>query len=171
MISNPLRHTLRVFLLLAGWAGATDGLALPPADVPTDESGASPQHSHLGYDQLSARVPRALAPIASVAVARINIELHRARQLAGQRLCPGQWSPQGPLLLEVGPFMPSSEGADEQHSSWVYQSFRHPQAIRCGDISRLLFFQELSRHLPEWITVRPGGQATSFRRGIPMASN
>ena len=165
------RYALRILLLLAGCNSYAAAFALSPPDTMTEGFETGAPQNHLRYDQLSARVPRALAPIASVAVARVNIAVHQAKQLTEQRLCAGRWTPQGAIRFEVGPRVSPPRGADPGNWPWAYESFREPEQLSCGEISRARYFQELSRYLPEWIVIRPGGQAAAFRQGNPVASN
>lgn len=170
MLSIRVRHLL-CLLLFAVSGSHSSAFALSPPEALPDRSAPSSAQTHLTYDQVSARVPRALAPIASVVVARVNIAMHHARQRAEQTLCAGRWTPQGSILFEVGPLVTESTDADDGNDAWTYQAYRHPEVLSCGDISRTHFFQELSRYLPDWIMIRPGGQPTAFRQGMPVASN
>ena len=123
------------------------------------ESGAgalSDSGSRWSYDEVTANVPRQQAEIPSVALAKINIALYRAKQLTEERLCTGKWTSRGTLLYRQG-----SEAAD----TWFFQFIRSPEALVCPDVTRAEYFMEMSRHLPAWISVRPAGQATTFRLG------
>jgi hypothetical protein len=119
------------------------------------------------YDQVSARIPRDEAPIASVAMARLIIALHSARKLAAQSLCNGNWPPAGQTLQRIGPFLPPTEVSED--SVWIYQSLQRAHPLACGQVSRARFFQEMSRHLPAWISIRPAGQTTVFNQGAVQA--
>lgn len=169
MMSIRVRHSLHLLVLLAVSAVHSTVFALSSAERRPHPPAVSSRHSHLTYDEVSARVPREIAPIASVAVAQVNIAMHRARQLAELRLCAGHWTPQGAILFEVGPLFTPSAAAGDDDGAWHYQAFRQPEALFCGDITRARFFEELSRHLPHWIMIRPAGQTTAFRQGIAVA--
>ena len=117
------------------------------------------------YDEVLAEVPREKAQIASVALAEIHIALRRARQQAEKALCGGQWGPSGRISRERGPVFRESSRHNPGQRSWLYRALRHPHAISCDGISRSAFFREVSLHLPEWIEIRPAGQATAFRQG------
>jgi hypothetical protein len=121
----------------------------------------------LYYDQVSARIPRDDAPIASVAMARLIIALHSARKFAAQSLCNGNIPTTGETLQRIGPFLPPTQTPGDR--VWIYQSLQRPHPLTCGQVSRARFFQEMSRHLPAWISVRPAGQATVFNQGVIQA--
>ncbi len=125
------------------------------------------------YDEVTANVPRKQAAIAAVALAKINIALYRARQLAEQRLCAGKWTPRGTVQQQQGPVVMNRELHDREtaKSVWFFQSLRDPQTLTCPDVTRAEYFMEMSRHLPAWISVRPAGQVTQFRLGQVFAGN
>ncbi len=114
-------------------------------------------------DQLIAHIPSERAAIASVALARLNIALHTAKIRAERSLCQGDWSPSGETLQQAGPTVIASGGSDKV---WAYQSLRRAQPLNCGQVSRTRFFQEMSRYLPPWVSIRPAGQTTAFNQGI-----
>jgi len=124
---------------------------------------------HGAHDEMIAYVPRQLAETPPVALAKINIAVYRAKQLTEQQLCAGKWTPRGTLLYQQGPEAagprPYSNNDSGNRNSWYFQTFRHPQELVCPDITRAEYFLEMSRHLPEWISVRPAGQTTTFRLG------
>lgn len=127
------------------------------------ENGAS--HSSLQFDQVIARVPAKQAPLAAVALAQIEIALYEARNSAAATLCPGNWTPRGPIHETQGPYPADPLHADRKSSYWIYQSLREPVAVQCGQVSRSELFLEISRHLPDWILIRPAGQTVAYRRG------
>ena len=119
------------------------------------------------HDEVIARVPRQLAETPSVALARLNIAVYRAKHLTEQRLCEGKWTSSGTLLYqytstETGPRSPESAN---DRDTWLVQTFRNPVQLACPDVTRAEYFLEMSRHLPDWISVRPAGQTTAFRLG------
>jgi hypothetical protein len=144
-------------LLLAGTAVGR-AYALPQ----TDEAGGQAQD----YDQVVVQMPVEQAPIASVAMARLMIVLHKARKQAALTLCNGNWTPGGEPIQQIGPL--ALTPAPEEHI-WLYESLRRPRPLACRDVSRARFFIEMSRHLPAWISVRPAGQAAAFRRGVAVS--
>jgi len=155
----PFNSTrLPTLLLLACLAVCSRAHALPEAAASTES---------LYYDQVSARIPRDQAPIASVAMARLIIALHSARKLAVQSLCNGNWSPAGETLQRIGPYLPPTQTSED--SVWIYQSLQRAQPLTCGEVSRARFFREMSRHLPAWISIRPAGQTTVFNQGAVQA--
>ncbi|HHH42682.1 MAG TPA: hypothetical protein ENK49_00945 [Gammaproteobacteria bacterium] len=121
--------------------------------------------SQPGYDQVTAQIPLDLAPLGSVALARLNIALHNARQAAAARLCGGQWSPQGAVLFRQGPVVAQNPRQAVGTLSWHYTELRQAGTLSCAPHSRAAFFLEMSRHLPAWVQVRPAGQLTVFRQG------
>jgi len=119
------------------------------------------------HDEVIAHVPRELAETPSVALAKLNIAVYRAKHLTEQRLCAGKWTPSGTLLYQ---YTPGETGFRSQESkndrdTWLVQTFRNPVQLACPDITRAEYFLEMSRHLPDWISVRPAGQTTAFRLG------
>ncbi len=123
--------------------------------------------SRWSHDEVIAYVPRQLAETSPVALAKINIAVYRAKQLTEQQLCAGKWTPRGTLLYQQGPeaTAPRSHSSNSNRGSWYFQTFRNPETLVCPDITRAEYFLEMSRHLPEWISVRPAGQTTTFRLG------
>jgi len=121
--------------------------------------------SNLDYDQIVARIPPDQAPISSVALANLNIVLYNARQQAAVTLCGGQWTPLGSLVFQQGPVASHSPPQASAIPSWHYTALRYPRMLPCSTSSRAVFFMEMSRHLPAWVTIRPAGQLTAFRQG------
>ncbi|MGD2075725.1 MAG: hypothetical protein PVI91_04135 [Gammaproteobacteria bacterium] len=117
------------------------------------------------YDEVIARLPRKQAPIAAVALAKINIALYGAKQHAQAQLCAGRWTPNGSPRHQQGPRLQprTTEGGASEY--WLFHSFRLPEQISCEQVSRASFFLEMSRHLPGWIVIRPAGQQTAYRQG------
>lgn len=158
-----------LLVLPAGSAVCAD--TAPPAtaatatalEQPVADSNRWP--SQQDYDEVIAMVPREQAPLASVVLAEVNIALHDARRRTQQALCAGQWTPNGTLLLQYGPQLEVPEPATPQARSWIYQAIRQPNNIACDQVTRAGFFLEMSRHLPDWITIRPAGQPIAYRQG------
>jgi len=114
------------------------------------------------YDRVMAEMPAHQADIGSVALAKLNIALRSARLNAQQTLCQGHWSPGGKTMQVSGP-EPATNAAGQP--VWHYQSLRQPHPLACTGVSRAQFFLEMSRHLPEWVTIHPAGYTTAFRLG------
>jgi hypothetical protein len=114
------------------------------------------------YDRVVAEMPAEQAVIGSVALAKLNIILRSARRHAQQKLCQGHWSPGGKTIQVNGP-EPSSGTTGQP--VWHYQSLRQAHPLACTGVSRTRFFLEMSRHLPEWVTIRPAGSTVTFRLG------
>jgi len=132
-----------------------------------------PPDNRWSYDEVTAHVPRKQAAIASVALAKINIALYRAKQRAEQRLCAGKWTPRGTVQQQQGPVVMNPEPHDRgtAKSVWFFQSLRNPETLTCPDVTRAEYFMEMSRHLPAWVSVRPAGQVTQFRLGQVSVGN
>jgi hypothetical protein len=161
MAANYLIKSYRTLalLLLAGLA-VNRAHALPQ----TGEAGRQTQD----YDQVIVQMPAEQAPLASVAMARLMIALHTARKQAALSLCNGHWTPGGEPMQQIGPL---SLAPDPEANIWLYESLRRPRPLACKDVSRARFFMEMSRHLPAWISIRPAGQATAFRRGVAVSTH
>lgn len=114
------------------------------------------------YDRVMAEMPAHQAAIGSVALAKLNIALRSARLHAQQTLCQGHWSPGGRTMQVSGP-KPATNAAGQL--VWHYQSLRQPHPLACTGVSRAQFFLEMSRHLPEWVKIRPAGYTVVFRLG------
>jgi len=114
------------------------------------------------YDRIIAEMPAEQAVIGSVALAKLNIALRSAKLHAQQKLCQGHWSPGGKTIQVSGP-EPASGSTGQP--VWHYQSLRQPHPLACTGVSRTQFFLEMSRHLPEWVTIRPAGYTVTFRLG------
>ncbi len=160
--------SLALFLAGSSWHFSACSQSAPD-NGPTSVTGPVPAlpQDPWTYDQVTAQIPRAEAPIASVALAKINLSLHEARRNVEQRLCTGRWTLQGTVLHEQGPALDQARGAqDPATASWHYTSFRIPHNLSCNTtISRARFFLEMSRYLPEWIQIRPAGLNIAFQQG------
>jgi len=117
------------------------------------------------YDEVIAVIPREQAALASVVLAEVSIALHGARQRTQHVLCAGQWTPNGPLVLQYGPQLEAQSSAASHPRSWIYRAFREPSTLSCNQVTRARFFVEMSRQLPDWITIRPAGQPIAYRQG------
>lgn len=115
------------------------------------------------YDQVMARIPGDTAGIAPVALAQLNIALHRAKKQAATALCKGSWLPDGEIVQQLGP-LPVI--LTNYKTVWIYQVARRPVPLACEQASRAQFFQEMSRHLPAWVSIRPAGGLTTYRLGV-----
>lgn len=118
----------------------------------------------LKHDLVSAHIPYPQAATAAVALAKLNIILYEAKSIAENKLCDGGWMPRGKALKHIGPrpvLTPATGG-----KSWHYRSLREANNLACPQVTRAEFFVEMSRHLPEWVVVRPAGQLTAFRQGL-----
>lgn len=133
---------------------------------------ASSSDDNWSYDEVTAYVPREQAEIPSVALAKINTALYRAKQLTEERLCTGKWTPRGALQYQQGPESTriASTGKKRGGIAWFFRSFRHPETLVCADVTRAEYFMEMSRYLPAWISVRPARQPTTFRLGQAFTS-
>jgi hypothetical protein len=114
------------------------------------------------YDRVTAEIPADQAAIRSVALAKLNIARRSARLHAQQTLCQDHWSPGGKTIQASGP-EPTTNATGQP--VWHYQSLRQPHPLACTGVSRTRFFLEMSRHLPEWVTIRPAGYTVVFRPG------
>lgn len=170
MVPLVLRGICCLLLVMPASAAQCSDAPVAPAGAPPGKTSQlagmllTPGR-HEDYDEVTARLPLAQAPVASVVLARINVALHQARQRAGQQLCAGQWTPSGALYLEQGPQLEEHSPATTRGPYWSYRSLRQPSTAPCQGISRDRFFQEMSRHLPDWITVRPAGREIAYRQG------
>ena len=144
--------TLAAPLLLGG----TDVAALPDASAATEA---------LYSDQVIVELPLEQAEIAAVALARLTIILHSAKQRAAEALCHGHWPPDGVTLQEVGPVVVRQT---PDKAVWRYEAIRRALPLKCNGVSRMRFFREMSRHLPAWIAIRPAGTARCFRQGLVL---
>ncbi len=117
----------------------------------------------LAYDQFIARIPLDYAPTGAVALATLNLALHKAKKQAEITLCKGQWTPHGSVVFQQGPAIKRSP--PQGIPSWHFNAFRQPWELACGTTSRAAFFLEMSRYLPAWIKIRPAGQLLAFRQG------
>jgi hypothetical protein len=116
-------------------------------------------------DMISAQFSAEQAPIAAVALAEIALALNAAKHRTEHELCNGRWSPSGVAVSGSEPELITLHSGEQV---WVIQSLRRPQPVACEQISRSRFFLAMSRHLPEWIQIRPAGQLSMFRAGEVM---
>jgi hypothetical protein len=157
-----------MLILPAGLLLCCGVLAQPESEsMPGEQPAPEPSvpQAYGQYDEVVAELPRDQAPIASVALARINIALHQAKQRTEKEFCAGQWTPRGPLLRQYGPRAQQRDTAAERQEYWAFHSFRVAEPIYCQQLSRAQFFLEMSRHLPAWISIRPAGQLTAYQQG------
>jgi hypothetical protein len=152
-VTRLLRCTVLAVPLLLTSTGAG---ALPDASAATQA---------LYSDQVMVELPLEQAEIASVALARVRIVLHHAKQRAADTLCDGRWPPDGATLQQAGPaVVRQSPGV----AVWRYAAIRRALPLKCKGVSRARFFMEMSRHLPAWVTIRPAGETTCFRQGMRL---
>jgi len=158
-------------LLLTGWIFVSMAQADPAPTLQANPENTSSLPDPVEYDQLDAILSRNLAPLPAVVIAEVNIALHRARKRAADKLCGGRWMPRGNKVREFGPLLtePPSDGSTDDQV-WIYRTLHHPDDIDCGNVTRSDFFQQVSRYLPAWITIRPAAQATAYRQGIAVAA-
>ena len=151
----------------SSWHFSAKAHAVPDSvSAPTTGEVSVLPDDHWSYDQVTAQIPREEAPIASVALAKLNISLHKARRKAEQSLCAGQWTPQGTVLHQQGPALDRASGSQGYANRfWHYNAFRSPPNLSCSSVSRGRFYLEMSRHLPEWVQIRPAGLNIAFQQG------
>lgn len=130
-----------------------------------DLSNTSPESEHWEFDQFTAWIPLDDAPLPSVALAQLNVALYTAKQRTAQSLCSDQWMANGPLYDQAKPSLQPLTAGHSGKQAWFYYALRHPKPVPCKNVSRVRFFREMSRHLPEWVVVRPAGYRTAFRQG------
>jgi hypothetical protein len=133
--------------------------------VPGNEEVAATSATHWLHDQVVARIALEQAPIASVAEAQVKIALYRAKQKTEQNLCAGYWTNQGAVLNQRTPAILEQTDQSSKRQFWLFQSSWSAQTISCPDTTRKQFFLEMSRHLPEWIEIRPAGPVIAFQQG------
>jgi hypothetical protein len=151
-VMRLFRYTALASLLLH----STGASALPDASAATEA---------LYSDQVIVELPLERAEIAAVALARLTIVLHRAKQRAADLLCHGRWPPDGETLQEVGPVVVTQTPGQPV---WRYEAMRRALPLKCNGVSRMRFFREISRHLPAWIAIRPAGTTMCFRQGAVL---
>ncbi len=107
-------------------------------------------NAHADYDYVTARIPHAQQRIAPAALAEFNILLYRAGRSAAETLCEGNWLVEGRLVHQSGPLpVTTADGT----LVWFYSAAREAAPLPCAGISRQQFFQEMRRHLPDWVTL------------------
>ena len=151
-MATDLHAPVRLFALLLLTAAPGHAAETGPVQPAADE----------GYDLVVAHIPGSRAKIAPVALAELRIVLHRAKKQAALSLCQGNWLPEGELLQQLGPLPVALTGGEYV---WIYQAAWRAAPLACEHTSRGQFFQEMSRHLPEWVTVSPAGQLSAYRQG------
>jgi len=142
-----------VTALALAWLNQVSAEPLQPASI---------QAAGEFYDEVVAHIPQKQARIGSVALAELTIALHQAKLRAEQTLCLGNWTPSGETVQRVGPLRMEAQGRPKV---WLYRSLRRAHPLACQHVSRTQFFQEMSRHLPAWVSIRPAGQTLSFNLG------
>jgi hypothetical protein len=145
-----------LFSILLAHSAAAESLPNPAASTAAQD-----------YDQVIAYMPQAQAEIASVALARLIIALHDAKTSTARRLCDSTWTPSGTAVQKLGPSL-AEHPANQK--VWFYHSLRHAFPLACGQVSRVQFFLEMSRHLPAWVFLRPAGQEITFSQGSAVGS-
>ena len=172
--SSTRRPVIRILLplLAACCQYSTTALAEQVPQLFSVHSQANDKRVELdNYDEVLAQIPGKQAPARAVALAQINIALHQAKKIAERNLCSSRWAPRGKMLYQSGPTLQQVSAAPQQRQTWVYQSFRHPVDTPCMTrVSRSVFFQEMSRHLPEGFSIRPAGQRIAYARGKTLYS-
>ena len=149
MFSGVLHNPWLSVALITGGIWAYSSVYAGPLQNPHETDTPYPS---LAFDQVVARPSLKQAPIAAVALAQINIALHKAWRTTEQSLCGGQWLPMGNRAVQYpGASKYSVMGKkDVSKGAWHFNLLRHPHSLSCGNVSRARFFVEMSRHLPEW---------------------
>jgi hypothetical protein len=171
MNTSRSRRLFRYLLTLFICSPAAYPLTAQALDTPENPPLVEKLRDQPDLDQILARVPVPEAPIASVAQARVEIALHKARQKAGTRSCAGRWVPSGPVSSShYGTATTKARLVSRDKDYWYYQVSREPLPLTCANASRADYFLEMSRHLPEWVIIRPAGQQFAFQGGRTVAA-
>jgi hypothetical protein len=140
------------------------GSATKPADR-LDRMQADP---HL--DHVFAWIPRDRAKTASVAEALVHIELARAKEEVGTKLCGGGWLLSGHPVESFGPYPATAPVALGGYPAWYYHLSDEPGFTGCATVPTATLYQELGNRLPPWINVRAAALPASAASGTGLAA-
>ena len=160
-------HSVTLILLvgaalsLAGCAtpGGT-GAQQPAPTVTTAVPQPAPDLHHV-----TAYVPRHTARTAVEAQAEAHVALARAKERAQAELCAGQRVLSGNSAGRVGPLPAAAPEPLGEHPAWFYRASWQPIAHACPGVSTESYHRAVSRHLPEWMTIRTVQAAGEWRQG------
>ncbi len=123
-------------------------------------------YAHVSLDQIMAWVPADAARTPGVAQATVHLTLNEARRRTEQELCAGTRTLTGPARQQVTPRplqAPRQLGGKE---SWFYRLSRQPMSPgECPGVDRKQFQASFSRHLPDWMVIRPAHEFRLLHRG------
>jgi hypothetical protein len=144
-------------VIKAGTAGSpADGIDLVQADP------------HL--DHVFAWIPRDRAKTPSVAEALVYIELGRAKDEVGTKLCGGGWLLSGHPVDSFGPYPDTAPVALGGYPAWYYHLSHEPGFMGCATVPTATLYRELGDRLPPWISVRAAALPTSAASGTGLAA-
>ena len=164
-LCSPLAAALFGSLLsgCANMAADGNGTATGRVDIPPERP---IPYAHVSLDQIMAWVPADQAKTPGVAQATVHLSLNEARRKTEQELCAGTRTLTGPARQQVTPRIlqaPEQLGGEE---SWFYRLSRQPMSLaECPGVDRKTFQTALSRHLPDWVVVRPAHEFRLLLRG------
>lgn len=121
-------------------------------------------------NQVMAWVPADQARTPTVARAMVHIALGNAKQATEQQLCQGEWIFTGDVEETEAPnrgLAPANLGG---FSAWQYRIAWSPELPDCPQASAEEYYRTLSSHLPSWMLVQFGTEATLYRQGVAVVN-
>jgi hypothetical protein len=105
-------------------------------------------------DHIFAWIPRDRAKTASVAEALVHIELGRAKDEVGRKICGGDWLINGTSVDSIGPYPSTAPIKLGGYPAWYYHVSHEPGLAGCPAMPTEKLYRELGARLPQWITVK-----------------
>jgi hypothetical protein len=151
-------------ITLIGLATLLPGCATHRVEVtevgnPADSSDTTQSDPRL--DHIIAWIPRDRAKTATVAEALVHIELARAKDEVGRKLCGGDWLMNGVSVARIGPYPTTAPAVLGGYPAWYYRVSHVPGLAGCPTISTDRLYRELGARLPRWITVKAASSQVS----------
>ncbi len=131
----------------------------------SDMASADPQ-----LDHVFAWIPRDRARTASVAAALVHIELGRAKDEVGRKLCGGDWLINGASVYSIGPYPSTAPAMLGGYPAWYYHVSHEPGLVGCPAMPTEKLYRELGTKLPQWITVKAASPQASEKPETAIAT-
>lgn len=103
------------------------------------------------YEQMTARLPQALAPTRVVAQTLIQYALHQAYKQADRELCDQGWTLRGEILDSAGPDL-QRYSTPAQPPVWTLITRRSLVPWTCN-VSQDAYLASVRSFLPDWISL------------------
>ena len=170
MQTSDIINTILIILTatLPGCAMQRTETAAGAAGMPPDAVDTSRANPRL--DHVFAWIPRDAAETASVAEALVHIELGRAKDEVGKKLCGGDWLINGVSVDSNGPYPSTAPVKLGAYPAWYYHVSHEPGLAGCSGMPTERLYREIGSRLPPWIIVRSASLQVGVSSGAGIVT-